>query len=90
MPPTGAGQGGNLVIAWLDAVGLPWRSTRADLATRFGVRHDNPCRWDLVSLDVQPAQVAQSERADDLNEVTEGLASAAGKVVRLGDYDRDT
>ena len=46
--------GGNPVLTWLDAAGLPWRATRGDLAARFGVRADNPYEWDLVSLDVQP------------------------------------
>ncbi len=39
---------------WLDAAGLPWRATRAELAARFGVHADNPYRWELVSLDVRP------------------------------------
>lgn len=42
------------VTAWLDAVGLPWRSTRGDLAARFGIHADNPYRWDLVPLDIRP------------------------------------
>ncbi len=42
------------MLAWLDHVGLPWRSTRGDLAAQFGTHTDNPYRWDLVSLDVQP------------------------------------
>ncbi len=46
--------GGNPGLAWLDAAGLPWRATRAELAARFGVHADNPYRWNLVSLDVQP------------------------------------
>ena len=41
-------------LAWLDAAGLPWRSTRAELVARFGVHADNPYRWNLVSLDVRP------------------------------------
>ena len=48
------GQGGNPVLAWLDAAGLPWRATRGDLAARFGVHSDNPYEWDLVSLDTRP------------------------------------
>ena len=46
--------GGNPGLAWLDAAGLPWRTTRAELAARFGVHADNPYRWNLVSLDVHP------------------------------------
>ena len=44
----------NPALAWLDAVGLPWRASRAELAARFGIHPDNPYRWNLVSLDVQP------------------------------------
>ena len=50
-PPCTAGNPG---LAWLDAAGLPWRSSRAELAARFGVHADNPYRWNLVSLDVRP------------------------------------
>ena len=46
--------GHNPGLAWLDAAGLPWRVTRAELAARFGVGADNPYRWDIVSLDVRP------------------------------------
>ena len=42
------------MLAWLDATGLPWRATRAELAARFGIRADNPYQWELVSLDVHP------------------------------------
>ena len=52
IPPPFSGR--NPGLAWLDAVGMPWRSNRAELAARFGVRPDNPYRWSLVSLDVQP------------------------------------
>lgn len=45
----------NPVQGWLDAVGLPWRSSRADLTGRYGVDSDNPYLWDIVSLDVKPA-----------------------------------
>ena len=43
-----------MIVDWLDTVGLPWRSTRGDLAERFGIHADNPYQWDLVSLDVRP------------------------------------
>lgn len=46
------------MTSWLDAVGLPWRATRGELAARYGVRADNPYRWDLVSLDVRPPPLA--------------------------------
>ena len=39
---------------WLDLARLPWRATRGDLAARYGVRSDNPYRWDVVPLDVRP------------------------------------
>jgi hypothetical protein len=45
---------GNPVRAWLDAVGLPWRVSRGDLAVRFGIHADNPYQWELVPLDVRP------------------------------------
>lgn len=50
-----AGQGGNPVVDWLDAAGLPWRMARGALETRYGVHSDNPYRNDLVSLDVCPS-----------------------------------
>jgi hypothetical protein len=46
--------GSNPVLAWLDAVRLPWRLTRGALAARFGIHADNPYHWELVPLDVRP------------------------------------
>ena len=53
-PPSLAdeGHGGNPVQDWLDAAGLPWRSTRSELARRYGVHADNPYHWDIVPLSV--------------------------------------
>lgn len=34
--------GHNPGLAWLDAAGLPWRVTRAELTARFDVGADNP------------------------------------------------
>ncbi len=45
---------GSPLPAWLDASGLPWRSTRAELAARYGVSTDNPYQWEVVSLAVAP------------------------------------
>ncbi len=45
----------NPVQGWLDVVGVPWRSSRADLTAKHGVGADNPYRWDIVSLNVEPA-----------------------------------
>jgi hypothetical protein len=42
------------VLNWLDATGLPGRPTRSELASAYGVRADNPYRWDLVPLDIRP------------------------------------
>lgn len=47
--------GGNPVLDWLDAAGVPWRATRGELAARFGVGADNPYKWESVSLDIQPS-----------------------------------
>ncbi len=52
--PAQAEHGGNPLLAWLDAAGLPWRPTRGELAARYGIHTDNPYKWDLVPLDVRP------------------------------------
>jgi hypothetical protein len=46
--------GRNPVLDWLDAVALPWRSSRGDLAAQYGVHTDNPYQWSLVPLVVRP------------------------------------
>src|SRR5208282_1509334 len=44
----------NPVLDGLNATGLPWRSTRSQLASTYGVRSYNPYQWDLVALDIRP------------------------------------
>ena len=47
--------GAEPIQAWLDVAGVPWRSSRAELTDRYGIRSDNAYHWEIVSLDVKPA-----------------------------------
>lgn len=46
-PPTAEGAP---IRAWLDAVGLPWRESRAKLIERFGVRRDPNYAWEVIEV----------------------------------------
>ena len=52
--PTAPKHGRNPIRDWLDTVGLPWSTTRGELAARYGVHADNPFQWDLVPLELHP------------------------------------
>ena len=38
------------IHAWLDAAGIPWRLTRAELAERYGIRPDPAYGWDVLQM----------------------------------------
>lgn len=40
--------------SWLDAIGVPWRDTRSDLAARFTVRPDPLYGWDAILIAIDP------------------------------------
>ncbi len=41
----------NPLHAWLDLNAFPWQMTRADLATRYGVRPHVAYRWDVIEIE---------------------------------------
>ena len=43
---------------WLDARGVPWRATRADLAQRYGVRTDPAYDWPIIPIETPQPVVA--------------------------------
>jgi hypothetical protein len=43
----------NPIHRMLDAIGVPWRLTRAELEERFGVHSDPAYLWDIITIETQ-------------------------------------
>lgn len=53
MMPTD-GRSENPIRNMLDAVGIPWRVPRAELAARYGIRRHAAYDWDVIEIDTTP------------------------------------
>jgi hypothetical protein len=47
----------NPIHQLFDDLGVPWRSSRAALAERYGIRQHPAYRWDIIAIETSPAIV---------------------------------